>query len=84
MDDSLQTNCKSKPWNKGKLIGQKLPLKQREIWQIRANLEHELPLAASCLANLSLIINAFQSRASSQSIALGFRASAGQCRQSAG
>lgn len=41
MDDSLQLNCKSKPWNKGKLIGQKLPLKQREIWQIRAKLEYE-------------------------------------------
>lgn len=29
------------PWNKGKLMGQKLPLKQREIWRIRANLEHQ-------------------------------------------
>jgi hypothetical protein len=23
------------PWNKGKLVGQKAPLKQREIWAIR-------------------------------------------------
>jgi len=32
------TNCDVKnagPWNKGKLIGQKLPLKLKEIWAIR-------------------------------------------------
>ncbi len=27
------------PWNKGKLIGQKPPLKLREIWALRARLE---------------------------------------------
>jgi integrase len=27
------------PWNKGKLVGQKLPLKQREIWSIRVRLQ---------------------------------------------
>lgn len=26
------------PWNKGKLIGQKAPLKLKEIWGIRARL----------------------------------------------
>lgn len=26
-------------WNKGKLVGQKLPLKQREIWSIRVRLQ---------------------------------------------
>lgn len=41
MNDSMDTKCGRTPWNKGKLIGQKLPLKQREIWRIRANLEHE-------------------------------------------
>ena len=27
------------PWNKGKLVGQKAPLKLREIWAIRVRLE---------------------------------------------
>lgn len=27
------------PWNKGKLVGQKLPLKQKEIWSIRVRLQ---------------------------------------------
>lgn len=27
------------PWNKGKIIGQKAPLRQQEIWSIRARLE---------------------------------------------
>jgi len=27
------------PWNKGRLVGQKLPLKQREIWSIRVRLQ---------------------------------------------
>jgi len=29
----------STPWNKGKLIGQKPPLKPREIWAIRIRLQ---------------------------------------------
>ena len=31
MDDSLHTDCRPKPWHKGRLIGRKLPLKQREF-----------------------------------------------------
>ncbi len=27
------------PWNKGKLVGQKLPLKLQEIWAIRIRLQ---------------------------------------------
>ena len=27
------------PWNKGKIVGQKLPLKLHEIWAIRTRLE---------------------------------------------
>ena len=36
------TNCDVKkpgPWNKGKLMGQKLPLKLKEIWAIRVRLQ---------------------------------------------
>ena len=29
------TTSKATPWNKGKLVGQKLPLKLKEIWAIR-------------------------------------------------
>ena len=54
MDDSLQTNCKSKPWNKGKLIGQKVSLKQREIGQIRANLEHERNVRELAMFDLAI------------------------------
>ena len=34
-----QPLSKSVPWNKGKLIGQRPPLKQREIWSIRVRLQ---------------------------------------------
>jgi len=34
----LDKNQRS-PWNKGKLVGQKLPLKLREIWAIRIRLQ---------------------------------------------
>jgi len=30
---------KPEPWNKGKLIGQKLPLSMQEIWSIRLRLQ---------------------------------------------
>jgi hypothetical protein len=27
------------PWNKGKIVGQKLPLKQKEVWTLRVRLQ---------------------------------------------
>ena len=37
---AIQYNNASKvPWNKGKLVGQKKPLKLREIWEIRIRLK---------------------------------------------
>ena len=36
-DQSLPTT--RAPWNKGKLVGQKAPLKLREIWGIRIRLQ---------------------------------------------
>jgi integrase len=37
---AIQYNNASKvPWNKGKLVGQKKPLKLREIWEIRIRLQ---------------------------------------------
>ena len=35
----MSTNSKITPWNKGKLVGQKLPLKLKEIWAIRVRLQ---------------------------------------------
>jgi integrase len=37
-EDSMEQQARS-PWNKGKLVGQKLPLKQRDIWSIRVRLQ---------------------------------------------
>lgn len=34
-----QSAINSKPWNKGKLIGQKSPLKPQQVWAIRARLQ---------------------------------------------
>ena len=42
MDDNLVEkgpNAGQVPWNKGKLIGQKPPLKREEIWAIRIRLQ---------------------------------------------
>src|SRR5437899_893140 len=49
MDSSTKTAGCVTPWNKGKLLGQKPPLKLKEIWAIRIRLQldhrtRELPL----------------------------------------
>jgi hypothetical protein len=31
--------CPREPWNKGKLVGQKAPLRLKEIWAIRIRLQ---------------------------------------------
>ena len=36
---SLFRRAKKAPWNKGKLVGQKPPLKLKEIWAIRIHLQ---------------------------------------------
>ena len=33
------TACRREPWNKGKLVGQKAPLKVKDIWAIRVRLQ---------------------------------------------
>ena len=42
------------PWNKGKLIGQKLPLKLKEIWAIRVRLQLACKLRDLALFNLAI------------------------------
>ncbi len=36
---NIITTCKRQPWNKGKLVGQKNPLRLRDIWAIRVRLQ---------------------------------------------
>ena len=39
MSDSITQKTNRIPWNKGKIIGQKPPLKRNEIWAIRIRLQ---------------------------------------------
>jgi len=39
MESIDNASTRRAPWNKGKLVGQKAPLKQREIWAIRIRLQ---------------------------------------------
>jgi hypothetical protein len=39
MDPNTSKAKAAQPWNKGRLVGQKLPLKLREIWAIRIRLQ---------------------------------------------
>jgi integrase len=42
------------PWNKGKLVGQKLPLKAKEIWAVRFRLQLECRTRDLALFNLGI------------------------------
>jgi hypothetical protein len=37
--DEFKIRRVPRPWNKGKLVGQKTPLKLKEIWAIRVRLQ---------------------------------------------
>ena len=39
MNQSIRTASKREPWNKGKLVGQKAPLRLKDIWAIRIRLQ---------------------------------------------
>lgn len=39
MNTISDTASRSIPWNKGRVVGQKLPLKLKEIWAIRIRLQ---------------------------------------------
>ena len=39
MDQIVATESHREPWNKGKLVGQKAPLKLKDIWAIRVRLQ---------------------------------------------
>jgi hypothetical protein len=54
MDTSTKTTGRVTPWNKGKLLGQKLPLKLKEIWAIRIRLQMNHRTRELALFNLAI------------------------------
>jgi integrase len=54
MDTTTKTEGHAAPWNKGKLLGQKPPLKQKEIWAIRIRLQLARRARELALFNLAI------------------------------
>ncbi len=49
-----ENNQKQRPWNKGRLVGQKPPLKLKEIWEIRIRLRIDKKYTDPALFNLAI------------------------------
>jgi integrase len=54
MDTVTRTKGRAAPWNKGKLLGQKPPLKLRELWAIRVRLQLARRARELALFNLAI------------------------------
>ncbi len=54
MDTATKTEGRAAPWNKGKLLGQKPPLKLKEIWAIRIRLQLRHRTRELALFNLAI------------------------------
>ncbi len=52
--DAAETSLRRIPWNKGRLIGQKRPLKPKEVWTIRVRLQLEQHRRDLALFNLAI------------------------------
>lgn len=50
----METTQRREPWNKGKLIGPKPPLKLKDIWAIRIHLQNEHRVRDLALFNLAI------------------------------
>ena len=50
----METIHKPEVWNKGKLIGQKLPLKPKDIWAIRIHLQNKHAVRDLAMFNLAI------------------------------
>ena len=54
----METRCneaaKGAPWNKGKFVGQKVPLRLNEIWSIRVRLQLSNQARLLALFNLAI------------------------------
>lgn len=54
MDTPTHMACAGEPWNKGKLVGQKAPLRLKEIWAIRIRLQLAERVKELALFNLAV------------------------------
>src|SRR5438270_12505340 len=54
MDTSTRTTGRVMPWNEGKLLGQKPPLKLKEVWAIRIRLQLDQRTRELALLNLAI------------------------------
>ena len=54
MDQAIATAAQQSPWNKGRLVGQKLPLRLKEIWAIRIRLQLAKRARELALFNLAI------------------------------
>ena len=54
METTTTATCRRTAWNKGKLIGQKSPLKLKEIWATRIRLQLERRTRELALFNLAI------------------------------
>lgn len=50
----METTQNREPWNKGKLVGQKPPLKPKDIWAIRIYLQNEHHVRDLAMFNLAI------------------------------
>ena len=50
----MEADQTCEPWNKGKLVGQKPPLKPKDIWAIRFHLQNEHQVRDLALFNLGI------------------------------
>ena len=54
METTVDTDARRGPWNKGRLIGQRPPLKQKEVWTIRIRLQLAHAIRDLALFNLAI------------------------------
>jgi integrase len=52
--EATVSTCAGRPWNKGKLVGQKAPLKIKDIWAIRVRLQMQRRVRDLALFNLGI------------------------------
>src|SRR5262245_24150969 len=53
-DNNSSPNSKNAPWNKGRLTGQKRPLKPKDVWAIRVRLQLQRRKRDLALFNLAI------------------------------
>ena len=54
LDSNQPSVLRRDPWNKGRLIGQKRPLKPKDVWSIRVRLQMERRARNLALFNLAI------------------------------